>query len=64
MPSARLTTRRRITIPAAMRKAMGLKAGDKVEFVFDESGACHMVAAATRSALKEPGGKPAQQTST
>ncbi len=38
MPSAMVTFNGRITLPAQIRKHLGLKTGDRVEFVEDEHG--------------------------
>lgn len=36
--SATLTSKGQITLPSRMRKALGLKAGDTIDFVEDEEG--------------------------
>ncbi|WP_369123396.1 AbrB/MazE/SpoVT family DNA-binding domain-containing protein, partial [Shewanella electrica] len=33
MPTATVTSKGQITIPAAVRRALGLRTGDRVEFV-------------------------------
>jgi antitoxin PrlF len=48
MASATLTSKGRITIPLRVRKALGLDAGDRVEFVEIDQGKFAIVAA-TRS---------------
>ena len=53
MASATLTTKGQITIPVAVRTALGLEAGDRVEFVQLEAGHFELVAATQSvSALK------------
>ena len=48
MSAATLTSKGQITIPSAVRRALQVEAGDKVEFVQVEPGRFEMVAA-TRS---------------
>lgn len=48
MPAATLTTKGQITIPISVRSALGLDAGDRVEFVETGKGQFSIVAA-TRS---------------
>ena len=48
MTAATLTSKGQITIPSAVRRALQVEAGDKVEFVQVEPGRFEMVAA-TRS---------------
>jgi antitoxin PrlF len=38
MPSATVTSKGQITLPIEVRRRLGLKQGDKVEFVYDEDG--------------------------
>ena len=38
MEKAKVTSKGQVTIPEAVRKAMGLRQGDEVEFVEDEMG--------------------------
>ncbi len=38
MPSATITSKGQITLPIEVRRRLGLKVGDKVEFVYDEDG--------------------------
>jgi antitoxin PrlF len=60
MFTARITSKGRITIPAAVRRVLGLHAGERVEFVQVTTGRFELVAA-TRSVRKLKGllGKPA-----
>lgn len=48
MTTATLTTKGQITIPVAVREALGVAAGDRVEFVEIASGRYELIAA-TRS---------------
>lgn len=48
MASATITSKGQVTIPACVREAMGLGAGDRIEFVEVEKGQFKIVAA-TRS---------------
>ena len=45
MPTATVTSKGQITIPAAVRAALGVEAGDRVEFVQVEPGHFELVAA-------------------
>jgi AbrB family looped-hinge helix DNA binding protein len=45
MPTATVTTKGQITIPKEVRDAMGIEAGDRVEFVAEENGVYKVVAA-------------------
>jgi antitoxin PrlF len=45
MPTATVTTKGQITIPKEVRDAMGIEAGDRVEFVAEEKGVYKVVAA-------------------
>lgn len=64
MTTATLTTKGQITIPVAVREALGVAAGDRVEFVEIASGRYEVIAS-TRSitALKGMFGKPARSVS-
>jgi AbrB family looped-hinge helix DNA binding protein len=64
MATATLTTKGQITIPVAVREALGVAEGDRVEFVEVASGRFEVIAA-TRSitALKGLFGKPARSVS-
>ena len=60
MSVATMTSKGQITIPAAVRTALGVKAGDRVEFVQVEPGRFEMVAATQSvTALKGLVRKPA-----
>ena len=64
MAAATLTTKGQITIPIAVRVALGLEAGDRVEFVQMEPGHFELVAATQPvSSLKGLVGKPAKAVS-
>ena len=43
MPTATMTSKGQITIPIELRKAMGLDAGDKIDFVEIEKGQFRMI---------------------
>ena len=45
MPTATMTSKGQITIPAIVRAALGVEAGDRVEFVQVEPGHFELVAA-------------------
>jgi antitoxin PrlF len=45
MPTATVTTKGQITIPKEVRDALGIEAGDRVEFVAEEKGVYRVVAA-------------------
>lgn len=64
MTTASVTSKGRITIPAAVRAAMHVGTGDRVEFVEIEPGRYEFIAA-TRpvTALKGMFGKPAKSVS-
>ena len=64
MPTATLTSKGQITIPAAVRAALGVDAGDRVEFVEMANGRFELVAA-TRpvTALKGMVRKPPEPVS-
>ncbi len=60
MPTATLTSKGQITIPAIVRAALGIEAGDRVEFVQVEPGHFELVAATQSvTALKGLVRKPA-----
>ena len=64
MPTATITSKGQITIPKEVREALGVSAGDRVEFVAEEKGA-YRVVAATRDVrhLKGLVAKPAKPVS-
>ena len=64
MTTATLTSKGQITIPAAVRDALGLGAGDRIEFVEIAPGRYELIAG-TRSvtALKGMFGKPRKSVS-
>lgn len=64
MSTASVTSKGQITIPAAVREAMQVRTGDRVEFVEIEPGRYEFIAA-TRSvkALKGMFGKPRRTVS-
>lgn len=64
MPTATLTSKGQITIPAAVRNALKVEAGDRVEFVQVTPGRYEFVAA-TRSVSELKGlfGKPGKAVS-
>ena len=60
MPTATLTSKGQITIPALVRSALGVETGDRVEFVQVEPGRFELVAAtqpvtALKGLVKKPG---------
>ncbi len=60
MSTATITSKGQITIPAAVRKALGLKAGDRVTFVRVEPGHFELLAVnQSVTALKRLVRKPA-----
>lgn len=60
MPTATMTSKGQITIPAIVRTALGVEAGDRVEFVQVEPGHFELVAATQPvTALKGLVRKPA-----
>ena len=60
MPTATMTSKGQITIPAIVRAALGVEAGDRVEFVQVEPGRFELVAATQPvTALKGLVRKPA-----
>ena len=64
MTTATLTSKGQITIPKEVREALGVGAGDRLEFVEEEKGV-YKVVAATRDVrhLKGLVGKPAKPVS-
>jgi antitoxin PrlF len=64
MPTATVTSKGQITIPREVREALGVEAGDRVEFVAQEKGV-YTVVAATRDVrhLKGLVAKPARPVS-
>lgn len=44
MPTATLTSKGRITLPQAVRRALGVEAGDKIDFVAGADGGFRVVA--------------------
>lgn len=44
MATSKVTTKGQITIPKAVRAALGVEAGDRVEFVVREDGTVEMIA--------------------
>lgn len=61
MSTATLTSKGQITIPAAVREALGVEAGDRVEFVQIEPGRFELVTATQSvTALKGLVRKPAK----
>jgi AbrB family looped-hinge helix DNA binding protein len=44
MPTATLTSDGRITLPQAVRQALGVEAGDKIDFVAEANGGIRVVA--------------------
>jgi len=60
MPIATLTSKGQVTIPAVVRAALGVKTGDRVEFIQVEHGRFELVAATQSvTALKGLVRKPA-----
>lgn len=45
MPTATMTSKGQITIPAVVRAALGVESGDRVEFIQVENGRFELVAA-------------------
>ncbi len=61
MPTATMTSKGQITIPAAVRASLGLVAGDRVEFIQVEPGRFELIAATQPvKALKGMIRKPAK----
>ncbi|HMF67773.1 MAG TPA: AbrB/MazE/SpoVT family DNA-binding domain-containing protein [Phyllobacterium sp.] len=64
MPTATLTSKGQITIPSAVRNALGLDTGDRINFIQTADGAFTIVAATLPvTALKGLLGKPAKAVS-
>lgn len=64
MTTATLTTKGQITIPAEVRRALDVDAGDRVEFVQIASGRFELIASSRPiTALKGMFGKPAKRAS-
>jgi len=64
MATATLTTKGQITIPAEVRRALDVDAGDRVEFVQVANGRFELIAASRPiTALKGMFGKPARRVS-
>lgn len=64
MPTASITSKGQITIPAPVRKALGVDTGDRVQFIEVEPGRFELVAATQPiTALKGMFGKPAKVVS-
>jgi antitoxin PrlF len=65
MPSATLTSKGRVTIPASVRRELGLDTGDQIEFVMNEASGRYEVLPATKSvkSLKGLVAKPARSVS-
>ena len=64
MTTATLTSKGQITVPAAVREALGVDAGDRVEFVEITPGRYEFIAATgSVTALKGMFGKPRKKVS-
>ena len=68
MTTATMTTKGQITIPAIIRQALGVEAGDRVEFVQTEPGRIELIAAtlpvtALKGLIGKPSGKPSEPVS-
>ena len=64
MPTATLTSKGQITIPADVRQSLNVEAGDRIEFVQVEPGRFELVAATQSvSALKGMFGKAKRRVS-
>ena len=64
MATATLTSKGQITVPAAVREALGVDAGDRVEFVEISPGRYEFIAATgSVTALKGMFGKPRKTVS-
>ncbi len=61
MPTATMTSKGQITIPASVRASLGVEAGDRVEFIQVEPGRFELIAATQSvTALKGMIRKPAK----
>jgi antitoxin PrlF len=65
MPSATLTSKGQVTIPAIVRSDLGLDTGDRIEFIMNEISGRYEVVPATKSieALKGVIAKPSRPVS-
>lgn len=65
MPSATLTSKGQVTIPAIVRSELGLDTGDRIEFIMNETSGRYEVVPATKSveALKGLVAKPSKPVS-
>ena len=64
MPTASITSKGQITIPASVRKALHVEPGDRVRFIELEAGRYELVAATQPvTALKGMFGKPGKTVS-
>jgi antitoxin PrlF len=65
MPSATITSKGQVTIPAVVREELGLGTGDKIEFFLNEASGRYEVVPATSpiQALKGLVAKPAKAVS-
>lgn len=63
MPTATLTSKGQITIPSSIRKRLGLKTGDRIDFVLEPSGRVTLASKQApfedlRGILRRPGHGP------
>ncbi|MBA3070029.1 MAG: AbrB/MazE/SpoVT family DNA-binding domain-containing protein [Hyphomonas sp.] len=58
MPSARMSSEGKITIPESVREALGIRAGDRIDFVRMPDGSV-VIYAATKSLMRLKGIVPA-----
>lgn len=63
MPSSRLSTKGQIVIPLQIREWLGLRPGDRIDFVMDDGGSVRLRPALLdvrelRGSLAEPGRRP------
>jgi len=65
MASATMTSKGQVTIPVAVRSDLGLGAGDRIEFVFNDTSGRYELVPATKSveSLKGLVGKPLKSVS-